>query len=319
MPREVLHWEILAEALRRCGSTAEMQPIADLCGKEWSAAYLGALAPDAPYFYRFGGSSFEHLAESLHGLNGEDTYKPVTAMIRAVISTSKIPPAAQFSLILGYISHCIVDMHFHPMIYYFTGNYYDLDMAKRAHARANHRLFEVHLDSYWKATFPCKFETRLHKIWSALGSKKAPLIELLTKATPPSTEYSWQGAYDYYSFLQRVFLNQSAGALSYFLKPLIGEGSQAMFSYGRGPQKYIFDAPLKFLNPASGEEQLLTVHELRELAVAECLTEWRKLLPILSGNFEALESILATFRGRSLNAGIYGAKKEDMRYFAEVL
>jgi hypothetical protein len=46
----------------------------------------------------------------------------------------------------GYISHCVFDMFFHPVIYSLAGNYYDKNMSKREAAIYNHRLIETGLD-----------------------------------------------------------------------------------------------------------------------------------------------------------------------------
>ncbi len=49
---------------------------------------------------------------------------------------------------MGYITHCCLDISFHPMIFYLTGNFYDNNISKREEARYKHRRMEVILDKY---------------------------------------------------------------------------------------------------------------------------------------------------------------------------
>jgi hypothetical protein len=62
------------------------------------------------------------------------------------------------SFILGYISHCALDITFHPVIYYLSGNYYDESPEKRARAVYLHRHLETCLD------LDIKNSMRMHRL-----------------------------------------------------------------------------------------------------------------------------------------------------------
>ncbi len=80
MPREVAHWKILqlaAEKLRHAGA----EHTAALLEVNKGAAFLGAMAPDVPYYYRFGGTAFQDAAEKMHGKDGEDTFEALRSFV----------------------------------------------------------------------------------------------------------------------------------------------------------------------------------------------------------------------------------------------
>ena len=76
MPREIIHWNVLERA-KSCFSHKGSGRILSALRAERASAYLGAIAHDAPYYYRLGGSDFEVIASSLHGEHGEDTLLPI--------------------------------------------------------------------------------------------------------------------------------------------------------------------------------------------------------------------------------------------------
>ncbi|MDH5657277.1 MAG: zinc dependent phospholipase C family protein, partial [Spirochaetia bacterium] len=54
----------------------------------------------------------------------------------------------KLSFVLGYISHCAVDIVTHPYIFYIAGDYYSHDKKKAEKAQLNHLRVEYALDSY---------------------------------------------------------------------------------------------------------------------------------------------------------------------------
>src|SRR5688572_10618717 len=119
MPRETVHCEIL-DRLRE-------EKLPTLLITHEAFAYLGALGPDALYYYRFGGSPAEKIAETLHGSEGEDTFRLPKELAKKIV---QLPPDERdplWAFLIGYLTHCIVDSIFHPVIYYLTGDYYAED------------------------------------------------------------------------------------------------------------------------------------------------------------------------------------------------
>ena len=50
--------------------------------------------------------------------------------------------------VLGYLSHVALDTVMHPIVYYYSGNYYASDRREKLRAEARHRAIETVLDLY---------------------------------------------------------------------------------------------------------------------------------------------------------------------------
>jgi len=83
------------------------------------------------------------ISDELHGKSGEKTNEIIFDML----DHARQHRSENFlCLSMGYISHCVFDMVFHPVIYSLTGNYYDKDTTKSDQAVYRHRLIETKLD-----------------------------------------------------------------------------------------------------------------------------------------------------------------------------
>jgi len=111
---------------------------------------LGSIIPDT--FYYGNSASLRRISESFHGKDGN----PTNTTIVQVLDNAR--DMKDISFILGFISHCALDITFHPVIYYLSGNYYDESPEKRARAVYMHRHLETCLD------LDIKNSMRLHRL-----------------------------------------------------------------------------------------------------------------------------------------------------------
>ncbi|MEA2102911.1 MAG: zinc dependent phospholipase C family protein, partial [Thermodesulfobacteriota bacterium] len=111
--------------------------IKDLVSHYIDTYLLGSISPDT-FFYT---PELKDISSWLHGKDGT----PTNRIIIETLETSRAPRDLAF--ILGFITHCALDITFHPVIYYLSGNYYDHDPARRQYAVYTHRLLETCLDS----------------------------------------------------------------------------------------------------------------------------------------------------------------------------
>jgi hypothetical protein len=111
---------------------------------------LGSIIPDT--FYYGNSASLRRISESFHGKDGNPTNTTIVQVLDHARDKKDI------SFILGYISHCALDITFHPVIYYLSGNYYDESPEKRARAVYLHRHLETCLD------LDIKNSMRLHRL-----------------------------------------------------------------------------------------------------------------------------------------------------------
>ena len=146
MPKENTHLHFaygLLEEFQDCDI------LKDVSDNIWNYL-LGSIIPDT--FYYGSSASLRRISESFHGKDGN----PTNITIVQVLDNAR--DKKDLSFILGYISHCALDITFHPVIYYLSGNYYDESPQKRARAVYLHRHLETCLD------LDIKNSMRLHRL-----------------------------------------------------------------------------------------------------------------------------------------------------------
>lgn len=147
MPKELTHWTIARHVFEQMDDSLIKSSIAD----HREMYFIGAIAPDTPYYlngyYR---PFFQSLAEYLHGVHGENTYKPLGGLFQRF--PDKIPPPVM-AFICGILTHIMIDGEFHPLVYYLTGDYHHTDPAARNRAIIWHRRLEAEMDLYYSRCF----------------------------------------------------------------------------------------------------------------------------------------------------------------------
>jgi hypothetical protein len=100
--------------------------------------HLGSFIPDTFFYSRT--KSIENVSEVLHGKAGSLTNTVIFRVLDEAMTGRDI------AFILGYISHCALDIVFHPMINSLSGDYYDEDPREREKAVTLHRRIETCID-----------------------------------------------------------------------------------------------------------------------------------------------------------------------------
>lgn len=314
MPREITHWLILERA------AAESTGAVGACVRSHPAyAALGAVAHDAPYYLRAGGDRFEEVAERVHGSHGEDTFDPVRTLARAV---PQQPSPLLWAFLLGMVSHIIADATFHPIVYHFTGDYYDLDMQKRNIARTRHRLFETLLDSWIRARLRRSGRLYISETIRELGDGANSIARFLDAAIPGESSSSrpWYRSISTLSRSQSLFLSLPMGILIRGLtryNPKTFGPIDALFAFRRRKPHPFFEGKISYRNPASGESHSETLEQLLDRAVRETVELFQRFEPLVSGKSKDVDAALGDIRGRSLNSGLVGTTIPDMRHFAQ--
>ncbi len=101
--------------------------------------YLGSVIPDT--FYYSPDESIENISQVIHGKHGS----PTNILIRNVLDEAS--GDNDISFILGFITHCAIDITLHPTINAACGDYYDPDPAARQKAVYLHRKIETYMDT----------------------------------------------------------------------------------------------------------------------------------------------------------------------------
>lgn len=333
MPRELVHWDILYRALKRL-PVEEAPLLHEIIRGNDAAIALGAIAHDAPYYRRGGGSEFEWISSFLHGLGERveqgDTLLPLSrfgALADALPDPDK--RAASLSFLLGLISHYAVDVVFHPWIFFCSGNYYAVDDRERAHARARHRLLEVYLDEDRRAsglTFPWPATigrlldslppTQLDDLCAVLEATVEPAASRWAPELIGQLSLEWRHALKELALFQRLFVSISGGIVAGLLNRLSFNRLfpyDALFSRGRrGPQPALH-RPLRYQNPISGEWTSSSLTELDEQAIDLTLKLFRTVERALAAGGVTPSTLCG---GVSLNYGVKDSAPEDATHFS---
>ncbi len=112
--------------------------IRQLLQKHRTIYSFGAIAPDL--FYYSLKKSVSAISDMLHGKAGNPTNEITLAMLRNAHNETDL------AFIMGYVTHCVLDMIFHPLVCYLTGNNHGKDKKKRLEAVYGHRWFETWID-----------------------------------------------------------------------------------------------------------------------------------------------------------------------------
>jgi hypothetical protein len=258
-------------------------PFYDALKNERRSALLGAILPDAPYYLALGKSSLGNaVAEVLHGRQGEDTFRLPTLWATRILTLPSAAQSASWALWAGYLSHCVTDQIFHPLVYWFTGNYYASDKGQRTTAREYHRAFESSLDSLMtRPTLPRRISELLVKAdWDDLGS--LTLLGEVTNDYPgplvgleQSGQSFWKDALRSFSSIQSLTLNRPlAMGLKLGAHAFRGlKQVEALCVPLRVRPAEERSLSLEFKNPISAEITQSTIEELLERSVTRLLSE----------------------------------------------
>lgn len=326
MPRELIHWGVIERVFNRV--LAERPRLDGIVVPHLAAGKVGAVAHDAPYFLRGGKQCFEYAAKTLHGYAGEDTLQPLrnfVSLIRSQIAPSEQAP--YWAFLIGMISHVVTDSHFHPFVYYCTGDYYHPDKEERSAARARHRLFEVQLDAWFLESYSERKAYLSASLRELPDSLKETLFAFLGSSVPPpagaaagrdSPDKQWKKAFAKYSWSQRLFHSASAGAAVRTLAAVGGSRLReldALFSYGRNGLPMLRERKLSYRNPVTGVWQHKGLTALVDKSVEDSLTLVRALEPFILGQAHNTSVPWSAITGPSLSFGLAGSRAEDARFF----
>lgn len=335
MPREIVHWCVLEEA-REAANAAGHSRIANSLSQYSAAGMLGAVAHDAPYYYNYGGDVFEHAAQLFHGTYRNNPLIPMRDAAKWImLSAPEEKKEILWAMLAGLLSHVATDVVFHPMVIYFTGDYYDRDRAQRRLARTRHRLLEVYLDSWFLARRYQPKARSMRAYFDELSYDREPIVMMLNSAVRESAVFSteqrrqllerleqnaWERSLRDISTIQGWLISDLLAALFRLLNFCsLGkfESLDALTSFGRMKPQPIFERKLDFANPVSGERFSKSVQELRSDAVALTLQYFAHLEELMNNTQIDPSKIFSEFEGLSLEFGLAGVNHEDAAHYAE--
>ncbi len=311
MPKEATHWI----AAQRTASRLKGTKFGDAAERCPYALQLGAVFPDLPY-YLAGSDSLAREAALLgnryHGEKGEDTYELLRAILLSLRDEDS--PTHQ-AFLVGVASHLCLDAHFHPWVYFETGNYYDPVPSRRTVAIRNHRRFEGLLDVVLCGSVQQAREYRARGIWNQVETPISPLLEWAARHQKgPNVAAILKAANESFLKAQNLFVQPLASGLSGVVEPLLSAKWRELTAlFYRNPtvrQWAQLKKPFEYRNPVSGTIHKASIEELFhqgvEASVELCCHLERA---IGEGTFDR--------QGPSLNFGLVGAAVSQARHFAD--
>jgi hypothetical protein len=202
MPKEISHW-YLADRVK--SYLPEDSVFFDPIHTCENLFFLGAVAPDIPFYYLVGpGSVRIHAAARPFHRPDAGALIPVLSFFEQMRKPDM--DARALSLGAGILCHIFADTAFHPLVYYYSG-------MSRVHpgATARHRQFETALDLYFMHQVEVGTRTSLGRILSQTGLPVKQLLGYLGKlfALEKPGDHTCLGyAVRSHAFYQALFQNR---------------------------------------------------------------------------------------------------------------
>jgi len=127
-----------AEQIRRSIDTPQIQ---ELIATNIYHYYLGAVFPDILYFGRDRETS--EIANFLHGSSRTPPNKVVLEVIDRI---KKAGDQKNLAFILGYLTHCAIDITIHPVVFYFSGYKANGNAEDQKRSAYLHWHYETYID-----------------------------------------------------------------------------------------------------------------------------------------------------------------------------
>jgi hypothetical protein len=301
MPKENTHLYFAHQVVE----TLADERMADSIRQEMGVFYFGSVIPDTFYYAK--DKEVMRISEYMHGKDGNLTNEFIFDLLKKAKETQS---EKDLVFALGYITHCVLDMVFHPIIYYLSGNYYDADPEKADEAIYLHRHLETELDARINQSFYYekliklsflkdlsfdevaikKFKISRSQLLSAL-KRKARLLKAL--------HYDW--LYYVVDFLFVFGLMKRPIYLSIFYRNL------------KHDDRHLPDF-IEYKDLITGEPLKTTVQELfynaRHLAKDRIEAAWA----YYHGQIHRPEA-MKIIKGESLDCGLEGVPAKDLKYF----
>ncbi len=134
MPKENTHLWFAQETLHHVPDPQLLRDVSGHMGRY----YLGSFIPDT--FFYASDRALSGISETLHGKDRALTNEAVLSVLDHARGMHDVAFA------LGYVTHCALDIVFHPVVNALAGDYYDEDPVRRSRSAYLHRRIETCID-----------------------------------------------------------------------------------------------------------------------------------------------------------------------------
>lgn len=310
MPKEVTHWVIADEVARQLDNS-----VFKAAQTNRNALLIGAVFHDILYYYRGKNNEIIILPDHLHGARKDDTYDVVRRILAKLYGCSGGDRECLLAFLAGVITHIFADIHFHPMVYHMTGNYYESSKAV-----IRHRTLECVLDFYFCEHFREQYD--FNRVFSECTCDYSRLFSDLYSVPMGNNNDQGQdiaediiGSYRFFTKFRGIYSRRFIGNILHtmdFLFPTSLKKISAVF-YADRLKKSIpkLSNKIDYQNPVTGDSFEVTLEEFKTKTVEDsvefCLYLEKECLgkenPVIKG------------KGASLETGLVGSNVDDMKHF----
>lgn len=301
MPKENTHLYFAHEILKQLDN----QELVDLIKRNMRYFYYGSVAPDTFYYGK--GEEMREISEYLHGRYGNLTNEIVFEMLN---DAKKYKSEMDLVFALGYLTHCGLDIIFHPVVYYLSGNYYDPDPEKAHEAIYLHRHLETYLDNVINGKY---YFNNLINYKTLRGLSFAKIIAKKFNITIKDQEKVLKRKAFLLKFLKNDFI---LNCLYLFYQPRLSKYKMFLgIFYGNLKRdKRIIPEKIKYRDIISGEHLSTSIDDLFSASGV-----FTKALLNTAYNYYlgSIDQLVASgiIRGESLNTGKLNSSVKEIKYF----
>ncbi len=343
------------------------QEIYFLFEKHPELLYFGSISPDIFFYdiklpWEFG---VKHRGlvwgDVIHGTDGENTLKHVFGMFHILQSTElqqQLTPGRALTheekngltlFVLGYLTHVALDTVMHPLVYYFSGNYYAHEHRERLRAEARHRAIETVLDLYnlasinsdlrqyramkkmalppqWRDLVLSLYTLALRRAWPELTERQFGHVQAKTAREHPLFAVALRG-YKKEILFNRIFQNPRLARLGLWYNRKKHDALHAHSSLLYPAQSYqeyrdidpdnnlLSLSGLKaYRDPVDDREKKIHPQHLTQKALARSHAFFKTAWLFLTGAISE-DRAAQTLKGYSLNHGRLNTRTDAMRHF----
>ena len=373
MPKEITHCILAERAAHTMAASANSrkkavgQEIYFLFEKHPELLYFGSISPDIFFYdiklpWEFG---VKHRGlvwgDVIHGTDGENTLKHVFGMLHILQSADlqqQLTPGRALTheekngltlFVLGYLTHVALDTVMHPLVYYFSGNYYAHEYRERLRAEARHRAIETVLDLYnlatidsdlrkyramkkmalpkkWRDLVLSLYTLALRRAWPELTERQFGNVAAKTAREHPLFTVALRG-YKKEILFNRIFQNPRLARLGLWYNKKKHDALHAHSSLLYPAQSYheyrdldndnqllSFAALKTYRDPVDDREKNVNAQHLTKKAIARSHAFFRAAWLYAQGHITE-DAAARTLKGYSLNHGRLNTRTDAMRHF----
>lgn len=301
MPRENTHL-FFANKIKRLN-----KELFDIISKHIDYFYLGSVFPDC-FFYSNKGS-IQNISDILHGKDGNLTNKIIFEILDEAKSKKN---DKLYVFVFGLLTHCYLDIVFHPVVYYLTGDYYNKNIEKRKLAVFRHRHMEVILDKKVNNRF--YFESSIE--WKTLNDPEIMDV-LASKLNIYQNDIKSSLRKQYlYNVIFRSNVFYKIMLFMYKIKIIKDESLLALF-YNHFDRSDPLEDNLKYLDLFTGEKYKKNIKDLFDLAELRSKAAIYSAYKYYKGE-ENRERSEINIGGESLDTGYKNFAVKDIKYYLQI-